>query len=87
MELTFNKHQGLTCYSVPSAAVPGDGTGKRLSGCAFLHAVPAAGRTEQHMGCSALGLLLLFILLLERPVVAFRNSSYAPRDSAGGLLI
>lgn len=35
----------------------------------------------------ALGPLFLCILLLERPVVAFRKSSYAPRVSTGGFLI
>lgn len=77
-------HLGLRqLCPAPSAHVPGGGTRKRLSGCA-LHAVPAAGRGEQHMGCSALGRLILHVLPLERPAVAFRNSSYAPRDCAGG---
>lgn len=77
-------HLGLKQFCpAPFAHVPGGGTGKRLSGCAP-HAVPAAGRGGQHMGCSALGLFIPRILPIERLAVAFRNSSYAPRHCTGG---
>jgi len=81
-------HSGLRqLCPVLSAAVPGDDAEQRLSGFAVLCAVSAVERREQPRGCSALGLLFLCILPPERPVVAFRNSNYAPRDSAGGVLI